>query len=107
MRISDWSSDVCSADEPERARLRALRLNMGKTHGIRLRRSPPIRAPKKAGRKLASAAAAIPGSLRILFDTDVRGSVADDVSGGERSPCSATIGGGSTERSFVVSSSEE
>src|SRR3546814_1341927 len=86
MRISDWSSDVCSSDLPERARLRALRLNMGKTHGIRLRRSPPIRAPKKAGRKLASAAAAIPGSLRILFDTDVRGSVADDVSGGERSP---------------------
>src|SRR3546814_15044251 len=85
MRISDWSSDVCSSDEPERARLRALRLNMGKTHGIRLRRSPPIRAPKKAGRKLASAAAAIPGSLRILFDTDVRGSGADDVSGGERS----------------------
>src|SRR3546814_19815882 len=98
MRISDWSSDVCSSDLPERARLRALRLNMGKTHGIRLRRSPPIRAPKKAGRKLASAAAAIPGSLRILFDTDVRGSVADDVSGGERSPCSATIGGRSEER---------
>src|SRR3546814_8307992 len=97
MRISDWSSDVCSSDLPERARLRALRLNMGKTHGIRLRRSPPIRAPKKAGRKLASAAAAIPGSLRILFDTDVRGSVADAVSGGERSPCSATIGGGRSE----------